>query len=249
MSVRAGRQQGRATGADECEMKSEDTAGGQTDTSRTGCSLPAPSVPAARLAVPRELMWQRHGDGKHGTHLLPPVRAALGLSRLGANVAVPSACANPSLQRSTEWPGASSRLLRGPESGAGDLCEAGPRGTEGERCGCARAALAVLDWPSPAAPMLMADLLGHRCPGRAPGGAGTQDIGSCDPLSQHPQPQDPPEQRGEEIGERVTHSPPAPSLCGQPSLLLTAQPAPAHPQSSPGPEGGHCSLSLPPEES
>lgn len=54
MSVRAGWQQGRATGAGECDVKSEDMAGCQMDTSRTRHSLPAPSVPSAAVTVPQE---------------------------------------------------------------------------------------------------------------------------------------------------------------------------------------------------
>lgn len=54
MSVRAGWQQGRATGADERDMKSEDTAGCQMDTSGTRRSLPVPSVPSDGVTVPHE---------------------------------------------------------------------------------------------------------------------------------------------------------------------------------------------------
>lgn len=62
MSVQAGWQQGRAMGADECDVKSEDMAGCQLDTSRTRHSLPAPSVPSAAVTVPQE---PRAGQARH----------------------------------------------------------------------------------------------------------------------------------------------------------------------------------------
>lgn len=60
--MQVGWQQGRATGADECDVKSEYTAGCQTVTSHTRCSLPAPSVLSAGIIVTHEL---RAGQAQH----------------------------------------------------------------------------------------------------------------------------------------------------------------------------------------
>lgn len=133
MSVRVGWQQGRARGADECDVKSQDMAGCQTDTSRTRCSLPTPSVPSAGVTMPHEpRAGQAQRDRQRGTattahtsfcHPLVLLFGTAGWEQ--THTSSPPVQIN-SLKPSTAW---SSCLLRKSplgKSGDRDSCEIGP---------------------------------------------------------------------------------------------------------------------------
>jgi len=177
---------GRATGTDERDVESDDAAGRQTDTPRTGGPSPLP-VPSPGVTAPRQLggpgAAETRGQQQQRMHLPPPARATLQHRGRGANAHVPAAARTRSLQ-----PRAAAcrrRAPRGERQGT-DSCDTGPQGAEGE------------------AP--------H--PSRAPGGAHRppplRDARSRAPPSEHSQPQDQPEQREGGIRERTGLSPPCP---------------------------------------